>query len=126
MPEKINSVFEPTAVSVPIIILFHKFSQQPGLFLFFRTATRVSNRRQALTQCFCFSTTFDTLKRDYFSGIQTNLKLMEELYGPDWIMRLYYQIPKESQNWKRLCSIVCQNSNIDICDAENNPMFGKP
>ena len=51
---------------------------------------------------------------------------MEELYGPDWTMRLYYQIPKESQNWKRLCSIVCQNSNIDVCDAENNPMFGKP
>ena len=50
---------------------------------------------------------------------------MQELYGPDWIMRLYYQIPKESQNWKRLCSIVCQNSNIDVCDAENNPMFGK-
>ena len=51
---------------------------------------------------------------------------MQELYGPDWTMRLYYQMPKESQNWKRLCSIVCQNSNIDVCDAENNPMFGKP
>ena len=79
-----------------------------------------------LTHVSRFSTTFDTLKRDYFSGIQTNLKLMQELYGPDWTMRLYYQIPKESQNWKRLCSIVCQNSNLDICDAENNPMFGKP
>ena len=79
-----------------------------------------------LTHVSRFSTTFDTLKRDYFSGIQTNLKLMQELYGPDWTMRLYYQIPKESQNWKRLCSIVCQNSNLDICNAENNPMFGKP
>ena len=64
-------------------------------------------------------------KRDYFAGIETNLKLMKKFYGSDWIMRLFYQISKSSPTWKRLCSLVCQDPNIDICNAEDNPMYGK-
>ena len=73
----------------------------------------------------CFSSTFDVFKRDYFAGIETNLKLMKELYGSEWILRLYYQISKKSKSWNRLCSLVCNDPNIDICNAEKNPMFGK-
>ena len=49
---------------------------------------------------------------------------MKKLYGPNWILRLYYHISRNSTNWHRLCSLVCQNANIDICDVENNHKFG--
>ena len=49
---------------------------------------------------------------------------MNDLYGPEWILRLYYQIPKESPNWSRLCHLVCTNTQIDICDIEQNPKYG--
>ena len=39
-------------------------------------------------------------------------------------MRLYYHLSRDSPKWQRLCSIVCQDINIDICDVENNPKFG--
>ena len=50
---------------------------------------------------------------------------MKELYGTEWILRLYYQISKDSLTWTKLCSLVCNDPNIDICDAEDNPMYGK-
>jgi len=71
-----------------------------------------------------FRTTFDDYKRDYFVGIERNLSLMKKFYGTNWIMRLYYHLSKNSTNWQRLCTLVCQDSNIDICDVENNPKFG--
>ena len=77
-----------------------------------------------LTPIYMFRTTFDEYKRDYFVGIERNLSLMKRFYGTDWIMRLYYHMSKNSTNWQRLCTLVCQDSNIDICDVENNPKFG--
>ena len=49
---------------------------------------------------------------------------MTSRYGPEWVMRLYYQIPKTSPNWSKLCELVCTNPQIDICDIENNPRYG--
>ena len=77
-----------------------------------------------LTPIYMFRTTFDDYKRDYFVGIERNLSLMKKFYGTNWIMRLYYHLSKNSTNWQRLCTLVCQDSNIDICDVENNPKFG--
>ena len=55
-----------------------------------------------------------------------DLKLVNQFYGPEWVMRLYYQIPnKKSQNWSKLCHLVCNNHQLDICDIEHNPKFGK-
>ena len=69
---------------------------------------------------------FDAFNRDYFAGIESNLKLVNQMYGPEWVMRLYYQIPnKESQNWSKLCHLVCNNPQLDICDIEHNPKYGK-
>ena len=68
---------------------------------------------------------FDAFNRDYFAGIETNLKLMSQLYGPQWVMRLYYQIPNpDSKNWSKLCHLVCTHPQLDICDIEQNPKFG--
>lgn len=68
---------------------------------------------------------FDAFNRDYFAGIESNLKLVNQMYGPEWVMRLYYQMPnKESQNWSKLCHLVCNNPQLDICDIEHNPKYG--
>ena len=74
---------------------------------------------------FLYRTTYDKYNRDYFSGLEANLKAMSDLYGLDWTLRLYYQIPKKSPTWPKLCKLVCSNPNIDICSAEHIPKFSK-
>jgi hypothetical protein len=68
--------------------------------------------------------TYDTYHRDYFTGIESNLDLMKQFYGPDWLMRLYYQVPKNSLSEERLCKIACSDLSIDLCNAEDIPRFG--
>ena len=46
------------------------------------------------------------------------------MYGPEWIVRVYYQIPKESQYIIELCNLACEHHNLDLCNAEQNPKFG--
>ena len=49
---------------------------------------------------------------------------MKTFYGPKWILRLHFQMSKNSTQWTKLCSLVCQEPNIDICDMEKNPKLG--
>jgi len=60
--------------------------------------------------------------RHYFEGILANLKLMEDLY-PGYVMRVYYEA--DSAREQELCNIYCNNKNIHLCPAVNNPRFGK-
>ena len=68
--------------------------------------------------------TFDIYNRNYFMGISENLRLAKEMYGPEWIVRVYYQIPKDSPYMDELCHLACKHQNLDICNAEQNPKFG--
>ena len=56
--------------------------------------------------------------RHYFEGILANLKLMEDLY-PGYVMRVYYDA--DSARELELCNIYCNNKNIHLCPAVNNP-----
>lgn len=68
--------------------------------------------------------TEDKSLRNYFQGIQDNLTLMKEKYGPEWILRLYYQVQPDSPVMKQLCDLACSQPNLDLCDAEDNPRLG--
>lgn len=52
------------------------------------------------------------------------MRQVEPMYGPDWIMRLYFEVPRNSSNFKRLCQLACSNPNFELCDATTNPRFG--
>ena len=34
----------------------------------------------------------DKSLREYFEGIQENMNLVKKYYGPEWVVRLYYQV----------------------------------
>ena len=68
--------------------------------------------------------TYDTLARDYFAGVEKNLKAMKELYPVGFRMRLYYQMPKKGKLFNRVCQMACKEPQLDICDVENNPKYG--
>lgn len=95
-----------------------------SLFLCFHTHT--CTKEMSRLTLVSSRKSFDAFNRDYFAGIESNLKLVNQMYGPEWVMRLYYQMPnKESQNWSKLCHLVCNNPQLDICDIEHNPKYGK-
>ena len=99
--------------------------------LVFQEASLRGSHQKVITFTFYEATreeksSFDAFQRDYFAGIEDNLLLLSQLYGHEWVMRLYYQFSsKQSPTWTRLCSLVCNHANIDICDAETNPKLGK-
>ncbi len=72
-----------------------------------------------------FRETSDYIHRDYFSGLEKNLKAINVLYGPNWTIRFYYEMPPTSATWPKLCKLVCANSNLDICDVHKIPKLGK-
>ena len=49
--------------------------------------------------------------RKYFEGIKANLKELPEKY-PDWVLRLYYDLPEEHYLTKELCDLACNDPNI--------------
>ena len=49
---------------------------------------------------------------------------MQQLYGPEWVMRLYFQVPQDSPKRAELCQLACQNINFELCDIERNPTYG--
>ena len=60
--------------------------------------------------------------KKYFVGIKENLEKMTELYGEDWVMRLYYDLePSDQQLMGQLCDLACANSNIDLCNIRQLP-----
>ena len=47
---------------------------------------------------------------------------MTELYGEDWVMRLYYDLePSDQQLMGQLCELACVNNNIDLCNIRKLP-----
>ena len=68
--------------------------------------------------------TFDTFSRDYFAGVRANLEALKQFYPEDFRMRLYYQIPRESPQFRDVCAMACVESRLDICDVKANPKFG--
>ena len=60
--------------------------------------------------------------KQYFVGIEENLEKMTELYGEDWVMRLYYDLePSDQQLMGQLCDLACANNNIDLCNIRKLP-----
>ena len=60
--------------------------------------------------------------KKYFVGIEENLEKMTELYGEDWVMRLYYDLePSDQQLMGQLCDLACSNNNIDLCNIRKLP-----
>ena len=50
--------------------------------------------------------TFDKNSRNYIDGIESNLKAINELYGSNWIMRLYYDLNIKLDNFDKICEIA--------------------
>ncbi len=73
---------------------------------------------------YIYRTSHDLYHRDYFAGVEKNLELMLKYYGQQWVLRLYYEIPAKSKTWTRLCQLVCNSTNIDICDVSAIPALG--
>ncbi len=115
---------------------------------------------------FKHSATFDVYNRDYLSGLELNLKIIQDFnpdlnpelnpdvnpdqdvnpdvnpnvnpnqdfipdfnpaqdVNPDWIVRLYFRLDPDSGTWNDLCRIACSHPQLDICDVERIPKFGK-
>ena len=49
-----------------------------------------------------------------------NLELLP-VYYTDWVMWVYTDLDKFDRRFEDLCSLACQNPNLDICDARNLP-----
>ena len=60
-------------------------------------------------------------RRKYFQGIERNLAEMGAMYGKDWTMRLYINLELSSPVFKKLCSLACNNNNLDLCLAKDLP-----
>ena len=70
----------------------------------------------------------DKTFRNFFEGILENYRLVQKMYGSSWTVRVYYQVDyKGGQNssvMKQLCDLTCSESNLDLCDASENPRLG--
>jgi len=70
----------------------------------------------------------DKTFRKFFEGILENYRLIQKMYGSSWTVRVYYQVDyKGGQNstvMKQLCDLTCSESNLDLCDASENPRLG--
>ena len=63
---------------------------------------------------------FDKNSRNYLNGIEDNLQKIKILYGDIWIMRLYHDIPEDSESLGKVCEIACKNSMIELCNVNQN------
>ena len=60
--------------------------------------------------------------KSYAAGIRANLELVQQLYGPSWVVRLYYQLgPADRQLGRQLCELACSWPQLDLCPAEQLP-----
>ena len=60
--------------------------------------------------------------KSYAAGIRANLELVQRLYGPSWVVRLYYQLgPADRQLGRQLCELACSWPQLDLCPAEQLP-----
>ena len=66
----------------------------------------------------------DKSLREYFEGIQENVDLVRKFYGPEWVVRVYYQVSSNSSTLDKLCDLTCSEPSLDICDANYNPRLG--
>lgn len=58
----------------------------------------------------------------YFNGVVNNLKLMQELYSKDWVMRLYTDLAPTDPLMGELCTIACNDNRFDICPVSVLPL----
>ena len=56
----------------------------------------------------------------YYRGIKENLNAIQWLY-PDWIMRVYHNLPINHPTMKMLKDLESQNNHLDLCDIHNLP-----
>ena len=61
--------------------------------------------------------------RNYFKGIDDNLKKIPEIY-PTWILRLYHDLEPDHPLMEMLCQLACNDANIDLCSVRNIPAVG--
>ena len=86
--------------------------------------TALGDKQKVLAFTVYGGATFDSFKRDYFAGVEQNLKAIKKLYPSEYRMRLYYDVPKNGSLFRRLCNLACNETRLDICDVTRNPMFG--
>ena len=67
----------------------------------------------------------DPYHRNYFNGIKKNLEVIQKYYGPKWSMRLYYHMSNSSTHMKTLCNFACEHPELELCNVEFTPKFGK-
>ena len=68
----------------------------------------------------------DPYHRNYFNGIEKNLKDISNNFGPEWSMRLYIQMSKMSTSQRtHLYNLSYSYPDVfEICDVEKLPRFG--
>ena len=50
---------------------------------------------------------------------------MKEAYPSDFRLRLYYQVPPQSDAMKKICELACTEPQFDICNIDMvNIKFG--
>ena len=54
----------------------------------------------------------------YINGLLRNINAINKLYSPQYISRLYYS-GQNMTNKELLCSIFCNESNLDLCDVND-------
>ena len=67
--------------------------------------------------------TYDIYGRDYFAGVEQNVRKIGEVpYPREFRIRLYYRLSSTSPTRDRLCALACEDdSRLDLCDVENLP-----
>ena len=56
--------------------------------------------------------------KQYIEGLLRNINAINKLYSPQYISRLYYS-GRNLANKELLCSIFCNESNLDLCDVND-------
>lgn len=58
--------------------------------------------------------------RQYFEGIESNIKAVQELF-PTWVVRVYHNVSENKR--QDLCLLECQYHHLDLCDIKSNPIM---
>lgn len=61
----------------------------------------------------------------YLDQIEARSREISDFYGPDWLMRIYYNLEDGDDNAaEKLCRNWCQNPNIDLCNVQRLNLLG--
>ena len=71
-----------------------------------------------------FRNSLKDTNRDFFAGILRNFDQVRQMY-PNYIMRLYVDIPEDSPNFDKICQLDEHSSSLfDVCLVQNLPKLG--